>query len=133
MDHKAAVILLLLGATSFSGLSAVAAERSFSGRWQQIDAGSLSVSIMQSGDVVSIFNKDGWCTALVTPGSNMAVASGACPWFQPGSRSRVPAEVTVALYRGLLYLMIKSGSGKELKAILEPFIPPAYPTSPIPL
>lgn len=124
MGHKAASILILLGATSFSGLSAAAAERSFAGRWQQTGTDGLSVSITQSGDVVSIFSERGWCNALLTPGSNRTVASGDCMWSNSVSRQHAHAKGTFALSDGVLFLSIKPDNGRELKATLRPHIPP---------
>lgn len=124
MDHKAARILLLLGATSLSSLSAGAAERSFAGRWQQTGTDGLSVSITQSGDVVSIFSERGWCNALLTPGSNSTVASGDCQWSTASSGQHAHARGSFALSDGVLFLSIKPDQGKELKATLRPYTPP---------
>jgi hypothetical protein len=95
-----------------------AAEHRLAGRWGNT---SNAVGIIQSGQTVFVFSKNGWSLGRLQPRTAGGFATGQGAWTLDAKAE--PATVSVGVRNNHLYILVAPagvGGSSEIKMILEP-------------
>ena len=118
-------IFAVLAVLSVWTNTATAAEHNLYGRWQD---GSNSVGVIQFGQQVFVFSKDGWSVGALDPQGAGILANGKGMWTFDARQE--PATASLGERDGHLYLIVEPADANgrsEIKMVLEPILPETPP------